>query len=43
MVGATRESVNKQLVAWTEAGIVGKDERCIVILDPEALRNHAEE
>jgi CRP/FNR family cyclic AMP-dependent transcriptional regulator len=42
MVGATRESVNKQLVAWTDAGILSKDERCIVILDPETLREHAE-
>jgi len=37
MVGATRESVNKQLRAWVEEGLIHKRGGNLVLCDPEAL------
>lgn len=41
MVGATRESVNKQLHVWQRAGIVKLGKRLIVIDDTNALKTVA--
>ncbi len=38
MVGATRESVNKQLRKWTRTGMVLRETGCLVISDVPALR-----
>jgi CRP/FNR family cyclic AMP-dependent transcriptional regulator len=38
MIGATRESVNKQLGAFRDRGIVAVDRQRIIILRPETLR-----
>lgn len=38
MVGATRESVNKQLRKWTESGVLQRETGCVVISDFPALR-----
>jgi CRP-like cAMP-binding protein len=38
MIGATRESVNKQLGAFRDQGIVAVDRQRITILRPERLR-----
>jgi CRP-like cAMP-binding protein len=38
MVGATRESVNKQLRQWTQDGILRQEEGRVVISDLGALR-----
>lgn len=37
MVGATRESVNKQLRVWVESGLIHKRSGNLVLCDPEAL------
>jgi CRP/FNR family transcriptional regulator, cyclic AMP receptor protein len=42
MVGMTRESVNKQLRAWSTRGWVRLEHGAIVLLNPEALRELAE-
>ena len=41
MVGATRESVNKQLRSWTQDGILRQEEGRVVISDLGALRGFA--
>jgi len=41
LVGATRESVNKQMRAWTEEGIIGADSGFVVIRRTEALEKLA--
>jgi CRP-like cAMP-binding protein len=38
MVGATRESVNKQIRKWTECGVLHHETGCVVISDFDALR-----
>jgi len=38
LIGATRESVNKQLREWTRSGIVKQERDCIDIFDLDALR-----
>lgn len=38
MAGATRESVNKQLRAWSDTGVVRLEKGCLVIVDLNALR-----
>ena len=38
MVGATRESVNKQLRKWTQTGVLHQETGCVVISDFPALR-----
>ena len=38
MVGATRESVNKQLRKWAESGVLHQETGCVVISDFPALR-----
>ncbi|HEV2124552.1 MAG TPA: helix-turn-helix domain-containing protein, partial [Chloroflexota bacterium] len=38
MIGATRESVNKQLGAFRDRGIVTVDRQRITIVKPDALR-----
>jgi CRP/FNR family cyclic AMP-dependent transcriptional regulator len=38
LVGATRESVNKQLREWTRGGIVRQERDCIEIFELDALR-----
>jgi CRP-like cAMP-binding protein len=42
MIGATRESVNKQLGAFRDRGLVAVDRQRITILRPEALRARVE-
>lgn len=42
LVAARRESVNKQLRAWTDMGLVEQDHGCIVLRDERALRDLAE-
>ena len=39
MIGATRESVNKQLHVWQRAGLVDLGKRLIVLRDPGALED----
>lgn len=41
LVGATRESVNKQLREWTRSGILKQERDSIDIFDLDALRNIA--
>jgi DNA-binding Lrp family transcriptional regulator len=41
LVGTTRESINKQLRQWTEAGIVRIDDGYVVILNPVELEKLA--
>ena len=41
LVGATRESINKQMRAWSEQGIVGSDAGYILIHRPESLEKLA--
>ena len=41
LVGTTRESINKQLRKWTEAGIVRIDDGYLVILNPVELEKLA--
>jgi CRP-like cAMP-binding protein len=41
LVGATRESVNKQVRQWTEAGIIRVDKGYVVILDQAELEKLA--
>jgi len=38
MVGATRESVNKQLREWTRTGMLRRETGCMIIADMPALR-----
>jgi len=38
MVGASRETVNKQLALWRSAGIVDTSRGALVIRNPDALR-----
>jgi CRP/FNR family transcriptional regulator, cyclic AMP receptor protein len=40
-VGGSRETVNKQMRAWEEAGIVGREGRWIAIRDPVVLKRIA--
>ncbi len=40
--GLARENVNRQIKAWTEAGILRRDARHLVLLDRDALRALAE-
>lgn len=37
LVGATRESINKQMRAWTDQGLIRLDHGCVVLLRPGAL------
>jgi CRP/FNR family cyclic AMP-dependent transcriptional regulator len=41
MVGATRESVNKQMRAWMEAGVIKVERGFITVLDEDALEDSA--
>ena len=41
LVGATRESINKQMRAWTEQGILSSDGGYVLIHRPEALEKLA--
>ena len=41
LVGTTRESVNKQVRKWTDAGIVRIDDGYVVILNPVELEKLA--
>jgi CRP/FNR family cyclic AMP-dependent transcriptional regulator len=41
LVGATRESINKQMRVWTEEGLISTDHGHIVIHQPEALEQLA--
>ncbi len=36
-VAATRERVNKQLRSWREAGVLGEQDGCLVLLRPDTL------
>ena len=38
LIGCTRESVNRQLRAWTQEGFIGLRGGVIVLRDPAALR-----
>jgi CRP/FNR family transcriptional regulator, cyclic AMP receptor protein len=42
LVGATRESINKQMRSWTEQGVVRVDDGCVVILKPQELERLAD-
>ena len=37
LVGATRESINKQMRAWVDQGLIRLDHGCVVLLRPEAI------
>ena len=41
LVGTTRESINKQMRKWTEAGVVRIDDGYVVILNPAELEKLA--
>ena len=41
LIGATRESVNKQLRAWQEEGHIGMEQGSITLLDEEAIEEIA--
>jgi CRP-like cAMP-binding protein len=41
LVGATRESVNKQMRTWTDAGVIEVDDGYLVILNPSELEKLA--
>ena len=41
LVGATRESINKQMRAWTEEGLISTDRGHVVIHRPDALEQLA--
>jgi CRP/FNR family cyclic AMP-dependent transcriptional regulator len=43
MVGISRESTNKQLVAWEAKGLVRLQHGAVAVLDPDALRELAEQ
>jgi CRP/FNR family cyclic AMP-dependent transcriptional regulator len=42
MIGMSRERINKQLAVWQQGGMLKVEQGNITILDPEALRRHAE-
>lgn len=42
LVGATRESINKQMRAWTDEGVIRVDAGHVVILDEAALERTAD-
>jgi CRP-like cAMP-binding protein len=42
LVGTTRESVNKQMRAWSDEGLIRVDEGFITLLRPEAIERLAE-
>lgn len=42
MSGLTRETVNRQIRAWEKEGIVRRDGRDLVLVDPEALAARAQ-
>jgi CRP-like cAMP-binding protein len=42
MVGASRETINKQLKSWSEVGIIRRESGCIVISNLTALRQAVE-
>lgn len=42
MSGLTRETVNRQIRAWESAGIVQRDGRDLILVDPEALAEKAQ-
>lgn len=41
LVGATRESINKQMRAWTDEGIIGVEQGYVLILNSDALEQLA--
>ena len=41
-LGATRESINKQLARLRKAGVIGREGNDVVLLQPDALRQAAE-
>ena len=41
LVGATRESINKQLRAWTDAGLISSENGYLLIQDTAALEKLA--
>jgi CRP/FNR family cyclic AMP-dependent transcriptional regulator len=41
LVGATRESVNKQMRQWTDAGIIQMDKGCVVVVNAVELEKLA--
>ncbi len=42
MIGLSRESINKQLNAWQQEGMLKIEQGTIVVLDAAALRQHGE-
>jgi len=42
LVDTTRQTVNRHLRAWTEAGVIRTDAGQLVIVDPDALRERAD-
>jgi CRP-like cAMP-binding protein len=41
LVGATRESVNKQMRAWSEGGVIRVEGGCVLLLRPEEIERIA--
>ena len=41
LVGATRESINKQFRAWTKEGMIHIDRGCVVLAKPEEMKRLA--
>jgi hypothetical protein len=41
LVGATRESINKQMRAWSDESLIGLERGYVVILDADALEQLA--
>ena len=41
LVGATRESINKQFRSWTKEGLIHTDRGCIVLDRPEEMKRLA--
>ena len=41
LVGATRESINKQFRVWTKEGLIHMDRGCVVLARPEDMRRLA--
>jgi CRP-like cAMP-binding protein len=41
LVGATRESINKQFRAWTKEGLIHLDRGCVVLAKPEEMKRLA--
>jgi len=41
LVGATRESINKQFGAWTKEGLILMEKGCVVLAQPDEMERLA--